>query len=246
MAPTPTGGDERGAPPERTAVELLDHGIGLLNAGKCASAIREGFDPAITRFGASVAEGTVVRAVRSDSPAATLMRLIGTDELGLRGTGAGGPGRSVVVLGPDYPDAHFFRAFCLVELGQFADAEAALRVALAMMPRDVVYSSELGHIRHQHRDWAGALAHFDDALRGVLDLRSSNGPVTGASMMGMSLGDWHRRALRGRGFSLVELGRLDEAEAAYRQVLDIDASDAQARRELDLIAELRRQGRSRP
>ncbi|MEM1414731.1 MAG: tetratricopeptide repeat protein [Myxococcota bacterium] len=150
------------------------------------------------------------------------------------------------MTGPDFPDAYFFRAFCFQALGRLSEAEASLRVALELMPGDTVYSCELGHLLHQRRDWEGALVRFDDAIQGLHELRSIHGAPTGASLMGMSLRDWHRRALRGRGFSLIELGRLDEAEAAYRQALALDANDTRAQTELNLIAHLRRQGLEPP
>ena len=54
----------------------------------------------------------------------------------------------------------------------------------------------------------------------------------------------HRRALlvRARGVTLIELGRLDEAEGALRASLDLEPDSAVARRELDYIAELRARG----
>ncbi|WP_312185297.1 tetratricopeptide repeat protein [Brevundimonas vesicularis] len=53
--------------------------------------------------------------------------------------------------------------------------------------------------------------------------------------MPLHRGPFHRR----RGFSLIELGRLDEAKAAYEAALKIDSDDANAKRELEYIAELK-------
>jgi tetratricopeptide (TPR) repeat protein len=54
------------------------------------------------------------------------------------------------------------------------------------------------------------------------------------------LTDSHRaRFLRGRGFALTELNRLDEAEAAYNDSLKIDPNNPIALRELQYIAGLR-------
>lgn len=50
-------------------------------------------------------------------------------------------------------------------------------------------------------------------------------------------------ALRGTGFSLIELGRLDEAEAAFRRSLEIDPDNALPLHELRYIEELRRSRR---
>jgi tetratricopeptide (TPR) repeat protein len=46
-------------------------------------------------------------------------------------------------------------------------------------------------------------------------------------------------ALRGMGFSLIELNRLDEAEQAFKQSLEIDPMNALALNELAYIKNLR-------
>ena len=46
-------------------------------------------------------------------------------------------------------------------------------------------------------------------------------------------------ALRGRGYALTELGRLDDAEAAYRESLKDEPGSATAKHELDYIARLK-------
>ncbi|MDG2531829.1 tetratricopeptide repeat protein [Caulobacter endophyticus] len=47
------------------------------------------------------------------------------------------------------------------------------------------------------------------------------------------------RLMRSRGFSLIELGRLDEAEESYRASLEAEPDHAGAKHELDYIAKLR-------
>ena len=47
---------------------------------------------------------------------------------------------------------------------------------------------------------------------------------------------------RGLGFTMVELGKLDEAELAYRQALKISARDTLSQSELAYIARLRAGG----
>lgn len=49
-------------------------------------------------------------------------------------------------------------------------------------------------------------------------------------------------ALRGIGFSLIEIGRLDEAEGALRESLDLDPGNPMALSELEYIDHLRSQG----
>ena len=47
------------------------------------------------------------------------------------------------------------------------------------------------------------------------------------------------RAIRGQGYVLAELGRLDEAEAKYKKCLAMDANDAKAQHELEYIRAVR-------
>lgn len=50
------------------------------------------------------------------------------------------------------------------------------------------------------------------------------------------------RALRGQGINLIDLGRLDEAEAALKRSLEVEPDNQNAVHELGYIAHLRRQG----
>jgi len=77
----------------------------------------------------------------------------------------------------------------------------------------------------------GSLNREDEALRlldGWLSAASASDPRTKA------------RVLRAKGFNLIELNRLDEAEAAYRASLDLEPDHQGAKNELTYIAGLRR------
>ncbi|MGA2877292.1 MAG: hypothetical protein ABSE82_17390, partial [Nitrososphaerales archaeon] len=49
------------------------------------------------------------------------------------------------------------------------------------------------------------------------------------------------RAFRGKGSSLIDLGRLDEAEIAYRMALELEPDDRKAPKELEYIAHARQE-----
>lgn len=74
------------------------------------------------------------------------------------------------------------------------------------------------------------LARWDDALT-LADAALADDDL----LMTLHRGPFHRR----RGFSLIELGRLDEAKAAYDAALAIDPDDANAKRELEYISQLK-------
>ena len=49
------------------------------------------------------------------------------------------------------------------------------------------------------------------------------------------------RALRGQGINLIDLGRLEEAEAAFQRSLEVEPNHPSAPHELGYIAHLRQQ-----
>jgi len=129
----------------------------------------------------------------------------------------------------------YLQAFCLVDAGRSTEAVALLERALTLIPDDVVYACELGHVRQEEGRFEEAMTIFRGALENARTLERS-GALSRALLFGQPLGWWTRRALRGVGFSLIELGRLPEADAVYRQVLVIDPTDERAIQELQLIA----------
>jgi len=117
-----------------------------------------------------------------------------------------------------------------VETRKFKDAVSVLDAALALspLPKDRLGTtvpdiySERGVALGQLKRWKEALANYDAAL--------SIGKM-----------DKSQRALlyRGRGFALVEMGRLDEGEAAYKASLKLEPGNGIAKNELAYIAGLK-------
>lgn len=150
----------------------------------------------------------------------------------------------VTLVSSDWPDLAYIEGYCLVEAHRLDEAQAAFAIGLSYLPGDAVISSELGNIFQERKDWQSAYAVFSEAYANVAVLERTPGfeaqaDGSRALLWGQPLSGWRRRALRGQAFSLVELRRFDEAEAAYREVLSIDPTDAQAKKELEFIAEVR-------
>jgi tetratricopeptide (TPR) repeat protein len=228
--PPPTNGGEA-----ESADEHLRRGIALLEAGRCDEAIRTGFDPAIAAFERGVEPGTRVMASRAGGASALISLMTAATD-----------GVSAVVVGSTWPDTIYLRAFCLVELGRPDEAAQALQRALEMIPDDVLYGSELGHLLQERRDFAGALAVFRAAVENGEMLERTGAfratpehPRGVPVLLGMPLLDLRCRAMRGVGFSLIELGDLDGAELVFRQVLVLDPSDERSMGELQYIAQQR-------
>lgn len=216
----PAGDDE-----SRQARAWLDAGIALAKEGQCERAIVEGFDKAIAFF-----------EQRYD-PAKTKVRCGRTSVAGLSaGLEAALGGGDVTVLGPEWCDALFYKAYCLVELGRVPEAEAVLARACEMMPGDPMYLSELGDAQQRQGKSEAALATFEKALAAATAL-AAEPDAAERSPGGRPPVQWQTRALRGIGYALVELGRLEDARATYRRALDIDPNDATAKKELEYVNE---------
>lgn len=135
------------------------------------------------------------------------------------------PGARAVAVSDPYP------AVCLIlgsyydEYGRFGEAVRVLDIGLAVAPGDpTVLSERSAALEGLHR-WADAVANAETGLA------LANLPPS-----------YRARFLRGRGLALTELGRLDAAEASYRQSLALDPGNAIATHELAYIARLRAGG----
>jgi Flp pilus assembly protein TadD len=131
--------------------------------------------------------------------------------------------RTIRCVDNSYPVAAFVLGAWLNEGRRFSDALAMLDRGLAFDPYYPMLVSEKGIALNALHRSAEALAAYefgaklfklDDRQRGVM--------------------------LRGQGYVLTDLNRLDDAEAAYKQSLKIDPNHGNALHELQYIATLRR------
>src|SRR5262249_39777721 len=131
---------------------------------------------------------------------------------------------SAVVLSGNWGYAYYLKAYCLLDLGRANDAKAPLLRAVALAPQNAQFLGELGYIYQSEKNWPLALETFQRAENAAKEFspeQSRNAELA--------------RAWRGIGYVLVELGRLDEAEAMYRKCLQLNAQDAMAQRELAYV-----------
>ena len=102
-----------------------------------------------------------------------------------------------------------------------------------LSPRNPQYLSELAQLLARTGGAEQALALFRTAQESTEFL----GPVDAPAALA--------RALRGQGYALIELGRYDEAEAIYHQVLEKTPDDRIARGQLQYVAQQRAAGAQR-
>lgn len=122
----------------------------------------------------------------------------------------------------------FLKAYTLIELDQLEATEPLLLSTLAMAPKNAEYYAELEHIYQTQGRWERALQVFEAAEEAADIFSPEDRRLTELS-----------RAKRGIGFNLIELDRLNEAEAKFRECLALDPDDASAKNELLYIEDVR-------
>jgi tetratricopeptide (TPR) repeat protein len=141
-----------------------------------------------------------------------------------------GSPRGVTWLRNAYPRAHYYMGFLCVKRKQFERAVQFLDKGMILEPTNPKFKFEKAQaLLHSGRK-AESLALYDEV--------NEIGPYVTAHDLAM--------ARRGRGFVLIELGRLDEAEAAFKASLEIDPGNKVALHELAYIDHLRRDGAPKP
>jgi tetratricopeptide (TPR) repeat protein len=127
-----------------------------------------------------------------------------------------------------YPRACYHLAFLLVEKRDFAGAIGWLQKGRSMEPRNPRFLLELGVAHAQLQ----AYEQSYDCYRQAYELASDSALQRAV-------------ALRGMGVQLINLERLDEAEARLRESLSIDRDNESAKHELEYIGQLRSAGKRR-
>lgn len=130
------------------------------------------------------------------------------------------------VIGPAWAMAYWGRGYAYNEMARYDDAIVELRKALALAPEDSQYQVELAYAYQQKHEWQQSLSLFQSALD-YAEITASDVP------------DMKCKALRGQGYDLVELHRLDEAEAAYRACLKLKPNEPRSLGELEYIRQVR-------
>lgn len=136
--------------------------------------------------------------------------------------------KDAVVAGENWGFAIYAKGYALIEQRNFQEAAKMLERAIALSPRNSQFLAERGHLYQHERRWAAAIDQFKLAEAAAREFSPE-------SRRKAELG----RALRGQGFSYVELGQFDDAERVYKECLQLDPDDGQAIRELKLIASQR-------
>ncbi|TDF35627.1 tetratricopeptide repeat protein [Alteromonadaceae bacterium M269] len=124
-------------------------------------------------------------------------------------------------------DVHYLLGYTYVELKNLDNALKHVTKALEFSPVNAAYLSELGHIYQLQGDFQKALNTYKQA-------EENADAFSPAPLKQEELG----RAKRGIGYSLIELGELEQAKAKFNEALALNPNDNNARAELAYINSL--------
>jgi tetratricopeptide (TPR) repeat protein len=199
--------------------------IDLIGEKKPEEAI-EVLDQVIARFERAHA-GDRMRIYCARTPAEALMYMASA----ATGARAAPDADGAKVLDPVYAYAYYYAAYASMELDHFDPASAYLAKALVLSPSNPQFLSEHGFQKQVSKDWNAMLADFTKAgayseFASPDDLRNEE----------------KARALRGQGYALIELNRLDEAKQRFDASLGLEPGNQTALNELEYIRRLGEDG----
>lgn len=142
--------------------------------------------------------------------------------------------KSGVALSNSICVALFVKGFALVDLNRRAEAEPFLRRATELAPEDAHYLNEYAEWWKNEHQWQKSYDLFAAA------------ESLATKQAGDERAEVHARSLRGMGFALIEMGRLDDAERRFRESQKFEPDSSAARNELTYIKEQRQKARGKP
>jgi len=148
-------------------------------------------------------------------------------------------GRQVFVVGDPYPKISLYLGSYYDDIGDPEKALRALEAGLTLQ-KGVVGFVELG----QNRPWL--MLEKGAALNSLKRWNESIATSDAGIAMKDLADDIRAHFYRNRGFALTELGRLDDAEKAYRDSLKFSPDNPVATGELEYIAKLKAGGTTQP
>jgi tetratricopeptide (TPR) repeat protein len=142
-------------------------------------------------------------------------------------TTADGGADNVRLVTATWCQALYVKAFALVDLDRLDDAQSAFERLVTFAPKHARYINELAYVLLKKKEWQHSIETYRSA--------------EAAAAFTPERRDYERCvAFRGIGYDLVELGRLDDAEAAYRKCLAIIPDEPKSLGEIEYIKEQRK------
>jgi tetratricopeptide (TPR) repeat protein len=152
-----------------------------------------------------------------DDPAQTFMLLIM----------AASQKKDGIVVDQFYCDAYFMKGFALIDLNRISDAGPFLQKASDLAPLNAHFMNEYAEWYKTNRNWQKSYELFEKA-KGIAE-------YSGESFRK----EVEARSLRGMGFNMIEMGKLDDAEKMFKQSLKLLPGHKGSLSELQYIKEQR-------
>jgi len=128
--------------------------------------------------------------------------------------------QAFVTIEPDWCRAQYVRAYALIDLDDLDGALVAFRRLTDLAPKNSRYLSELGYVLTSKRQFSEALAVYQRSLDAVNLSPDDTDSETCT-------------AYRGIGYALAKLGRIAEAEKAYRACLKLEPDNEDVQGAID-------------
>ncbi len=132
-----------------------------------------------------------------------------------------------VVVDPAYCMAYFMKGFALIDLNRMPEAGPFLQKASDFSPLNAHYMNEYAEWHKSNRNWQRSFDLFEKA--------KGKAEFTGDNLRK----EVEARSMRGMGFNLIELGKLDAAEKLFNASLKLVPGNPSALNELQYIKEQR-------
>lgn len=201
-----------------TDADKVDGAFKLLQDGKLKDAMAP-LDEVIEHFESRYRRDDIaVYSARDESDALVYAML----------NNVSGKAKETIVFGPAWAMAYWMRGYIYGEMSQLDQEIEELYKALALAPMDPQYNNELGYAYGQKRDFVKAMDLYDTA--------EANATFASSPQL---VDRYKCVSLRGKGYALVELHKLDEAESAYKACLAIIHDEPKSLAELEYIKGIR-------
>ncbi len=197
-----------------TIMEIMER----IESGVSEKSVTNDIDPIISYFEKTYTkEGRIIYSARNKKETDYLLALAKEKKP-----------ESIYILPDFYADAYFLKGYYYTGEKKYTEAGTFIEKAIEMTPTNSQYLSALGHVLHAEKKWEEAVTIFEKAEKAAEEYSSEN-----------SKEEHLTRAMRGKAFSLIELGKLEEAEEIYKKCLKIDSDDRVSNNELKYIKQLK-------
>ena len=212
--------------------KLLEEGTGVLKQGNPELALKNYFEPVNQSFMRQTAKAGADDEIYASHSATETAAYAG--KVAKENEGAKTPLHLVIVDGT-WTDALVLKARAQVELKRIDQAKSTLNQATILSPAYPSVWLEMASIYQGEKNWEKALGTYKTAANyaGAIEEKALQTQMLTAG-------------LRGQAAALIELTRLDEAEALYQRCVKLNPGDTAATDGLAKISALRGPGAATP